>query len=248
MIVEGLVYSYFAAIARCAGCLMLLPGFSSSRVPMQIRLMFLLALAGVIVPFSNLPVAANQLKEPLQLVSLLAGETFIGAMLAASVRIFVLAVGFFATAASNAIGMSGQLGASIVDTDAEPPLATLLSMTILLILFALDFHHPVILALAASYDYLPLGGQIDPAASARQFVHMLADGFSTVFRLAGPFLAFALLSNFYIALVNKLAPNLQLYFMATPAVIIGGIFLAFAVLPVVHPMSIEAINQILRLP
>lgn len=248
MNIDGSVLAYFAAGARCAGCLLLLPGFSSLRVPMQVRVLLLLALVSAIVPFSNMTQVELSVTTPLQLVSLLTGESFIGAMLAATVRIFVLTVSFFATAASNAIGMSGQIGTSIVDTDAEPALTTLLTMTVLLVLFALDFHHPVILALAASYDFLPLGGQIDPSASASQFVRMMSEGFSNVFRLASPFLAFALLANFYIALVNKLAPNLQLYFVAAPAVIIGGMFLALTILPIIHPISIEAVNQLFRLP
>jgi flagellar biosynthetic protein FliR len=227
---------------------MFLPGFSSTRVPMQIRVFLMLALAGAVVPFASPTVAFGPVTEPLQLISLLTGETFIGAMLAAAVRIFLLAVGFFATAASSAIGMSGQLGASVVDTDAEPALTTLLTMTTLLILFSLDFHHPIIAALAMSYDLLPLGGEIDPSISTDQFVRMLSEGFSNVFRLASPFLIFALLANFYIALVNKLAPNLQLYFVAAPAVIIGGVLLARLVMPVLQPMSAEVISQMLQLP
>lgn len=191
---------------------------------------------------------AVQITEPLQIAALLAGETFIGAMLAASVRIFLLAVGFFATAASTAIGLSGQLGASMIDTDAEPALATLLSMATLLTLFALDYHHPVIAALAASYDLVPIGAEIDPSISAKQIVRMLAEGFSSVFRLASPFLAFALLANLYIALINKLAPNLQVYFVAAPAVIIGGILLAGYIVPVLVPMSGDAVSGSKRLP
>ena len=243
-----LFLTYFAAVARCAGCLMLLPGFSSVRVPMQIRALLLIALAVAIVPFEGLPKDLGLSSSPFQIVSLLAGESFVGAMIAASIRIFLLAVSFFVTAASYAIGMSGQLGASVVDTDAEPALTTLLSMTILLVLFSLDFHHPVIRALASSYDFLPLGSEIDLSPSAGQLVRMLSDGFLNVFRLASPFLIFALLANFYIALVNKLAPNLQLYFVAAPAVIIGGMFLALAVLPTVHQMTVEAIDQMLHLP
>lgn len=247
MIIDGAIVVYFAAVARCAGCLMLLPGFSSTRVPMQIRVLLLLALAGAIVPFTNSTQLATPVTAPLQMASLLAGETLIGGFLAATVRVFLLAVGFFATAASSAIGLSGQLGASMIDTDAEPALTTLLTMTALMVLFALDFHHPVIASLAASYDLLPLGASIDPSTFSRQFVRSLSDGFSDVFRLAAPFLAFALVANFYIALVNKLAPNLQLYFIATPIVIIGGITLVIAVLPGLPPLSAEVISHALEI-
>jgi flagellar biosynthesis protein FliR len=227
---------------------MLLPGFSSARVPMQIRVLLVLALSAAILPLSGPLRLTGPVTEPLQIASLLAGETFIGAMLAASVRIFVLAVGFFITAASAAIGLSGQIGASMIDTDAEPALATLMSMTTLLTLFALDFHHPVIAALAASYDLVPIGANIDPSVSAKQIVRMLTEGFSNVFRLASPFLTFALLMNVSIALINKLAPNLQVYFIAAPAVIVGGILLGGFVVPVLLPMSLEAISASLRLP
>jgi flagellar biosynthesis protein FliR len=248
MISDPLIFSWFAALSRCAGCLMLLPGFSSARVPIQIRVLLVLALSVSIAPFSEPSTPSIQVAGSLQMTSIIAVETMIGAMLAASVRIFLLAISFFATAISSAIGLSGQLGASMVEAEVEPALSTLLSMAMLLLLFALDFHHSIIAALAASYVLVPLGAPVDPPVLARHFTEMLSDGFASTFRLASPFLAFAFLANFFIALVNKLAPNLQLYFVAAPAVIIGGIVLAGLVVPVLIPMAGEAISQTLRLP
>jgi flagellar biosynthesis protein FliR len=246
--VEPLIFGWFAALARCAGCLMLLPGFSSARVPVQVRALMVVALSAAIVPFAALSQPAELQTGVFDLVGLLLKETFIGAMLAASARIFLLTVGFFATAVSSAIGLSGQLGASMIETDAEPALTTLLSMTTLLVLFALDFHHAIIAALAASYDLFPQNAWFDPSITAKQFVDMLAEASVAVFHLASPFLAFALLANLFIALINKLAPNLQIYFVAAPAVIIGGILLAIALIPVLQPMAEEAISRMARLP
>ncbi len=154
---------------------------------MQVRALMVLALASAIVPFANPPTPTESAIGPFDLGGLLLKETFFGAMLAASARVLLLTVGFFVTAASSSIGLSGQLGSSMIDTDAEPALTTLFSMTTLLILFSLDFHHSIIAALAASYEFLPQGAKFDPSVTSDQFVSMLAEATIAVFHLATHF-------------------------------------------------------------
>ena len=47
---EGTVLALFAAFCRIGGCFMALPGFSSFRVPMQIRLFVAVAVSMALLP------------------------------------------------------------------------------------------------------------------------------------------------------------------------------------------------------
>ena len=47
---QGSVLAVFAAFCRIGGCIMVLPGFSSFRVPLQIRLFLALAVSMALTP------------------------------------------------------------------------------------------------------------------------------------------------------------------------------------------------------
>ena len=48
-----------------------------------------------------------------------------------------------------------------------------------------------------------------------------------VVRLGSPFIAYAILVNFGIGLVNKLVPQIPVYFIATPFVLAGGFVILY---------------------
>ena len=120
---------------------------------------------------------------------------------------------------------------SIIESDMEPALGSMMSFAALLVIFAMDFHHDVIRALVDSYAVVPVGATLSFGAIASDLIGVLSDSFLIIFRLGSPFLAYALIANLFVALLNKLTPNLQLYFVATPAVLFGGLIVAYFVLP-----------------
>ena len=46
-------------------------------------------------------------------------------------------------------------------------------------------------------------------------------------RLASPFLIYGLMFNVAVGLVNKLAPQIPVYFISTPFLLMGGLFLLY---------------------
>jgi flagellar biosynthesis protein FliR len=44
-------------------------------------------------------------------------------------------------------------------------------------------------------------------------------------RIGGPFIAYSVLVNFAIGITSKLAPQIPVFFIATPFVMLGGLFL-----------------------
>ncbi len=55
--------------------------------------------------------------------------------------------------------------------------------------------------------------------------------FRAVLQLIGPFIVYGLLANATIGLVNKLAPQIPIYFVSLPALIFGGLVLLYIVFP-----------------
>ena len=234
----------FLAFARIAGCFLVLPGFSSVRVPQSVRIVFVLALTGAIGTFIPSPSIQLATIAPVELSKLLFTETTIGAMLGLSVRIYLLAISFTATALSTMIGFNALAAPSALDGELEPALATIISFAALLVMFAMDFHHNVIAALINSYQLAPTGAPVSFSALASDLTRVLSDSFLIVFRLGSPFIAYALIANLFIALLNKLTPALQLYFIASPGILLGGLLLAYFVFPLFLSFTGEGIQML----
>ena len=232
--------------ARVSGCLLMLPGLSSVRVPQQVRMIFALVLSIAILPFITAHIGQMEVRSGWPLVRILFTETVTGAFLGIGARYYMLAVSFMMNAASAAGGISAQLAPSVMENDVEPALAALVSSATLATLFALDFHLGAIRALVNSFTLMPVGQSLDIAAISENLVTYLSDCFLAVFSLASPFLAYALLANMLVAFVNKLIPVLPLYFVAGPAVLLGALLLIYVLMPSIISLAAQGYFEMPR--
>jgi flagellar biosynthetic protein FliR len=106
-------------------------------------------------------------------------------------------------------------------------LTALLSFTALFILFLTDFHHMIIASLISSYGFMPMNEGFDPRLVLMTLTDTLAGAFMLVLRLASPFLAYGLIFNLAIGMVNKLAPQIPVYFISIPFILTGGLILLY---------------------
>lgn len=224
---EGTILALFAAFCRIGGCIMVLPGFSSFRVPVQIRLFIAVAIS-----MALLPVLWDTLYPSVQAggrvyIALVGVELLIGVTLGLIARYIVLALQFAGTGMSMAIGFNAAPGGGLLEMEQEGHLTSLISFTAMLLLFLTDFHHLVISALVRSYDFMPLGSGFDPQMALMTLTDTLAGAFLLVLRLASPFLAYGLVFNLAIGMVNKLAPQIPVYFISIPFILFGGLLLLF---------------------
>ena len=218
----------FVLFCRIGGCLMLMPGFSSSRVPVQVRLFVAvsvtLALTPLLLPTVNSAVPNFQ---PPTVMRLIVSETLIGGLIGLIGRLFYMALQFMASAAAQLSGFNPVGGAPIEDTESLPPLATFITLTATVLLFVTDQHWEVLRALLASYSVLPVN---EPMAADLGLAR-LADAFSSTFILAlqisSPFIVYAFIINLMVGIANKLVPQVPVYFISTPFVLAGGLLLLY---------------------
>jgi flagellar biosynthetic protein FliR len=95
------------------------------------------------------------------------------------------------------------------------------------VLFILDFHHIVLRALVDSYATTPVGALISGQKMLITLTDTLRASFSIMLRLASPFVIYGLMFNVAVGLINKLAPQIPVYFISTPFVLAGGIFMLY---------------------
>lgn len=224
---EGTVLALFAAFCRIGGCFMVLPGFSSFRVPVQFRLLLAAAISMALLPLLWDTIYPNVQAGGRVYILLVGAEMLIGVTLGLIARYIVLAVQFGGTAISMAIGFNSAPGGGLIENEAEGHLTALITLTALIVLFLSDFHHLMIVSLVRSYTIMPLGSGFEPRMALMTLTDTLNGAFMLVLRLASPFLVYGLIFNLSIGMVNKLAPQIPVYFISIPFILFGGLILFF---------------------
>lgn len=224
---EGTVLALFASFCRIGACFMLIPGIGSYRIPAQIRLFVAVAASIALLPLMWPSIYPKIAIGTSGYVSLIFVEILIGAVLGLIARYYTLALQFAGTATAMMIGFNSLPAMDVVEQEQQPQLATMIGFTGLLILFMLDFHHLVIEALTASYDFMPVGGGFDVQMALVTLTDTLSASFLTMLRLISPFVVYGLTFNIAVGMVNKLAPQIPVYFISLPFILTGGLILLF---------------------
>jgi flagellar biosynthesis protein FliR len=224
---EGTVLALFAAFCRIGGCIMIMPGFSTARVPLQVRLFIAVALSMAILPIMWTDIYPQVEAKTHTYIYLIASETVVGAVIGLVARFYVLGLQFAGTAITMLIGFNPPPATDVLEDTAENQLTNMISFTGLMLLFMLDFHHVIFEAIAQSYRVMPVGVGFDPQGILITLANSLEQTFMIMLRLASPFVIYGLLFNVAIGMVNKLAPQIPIYFISQPYLILGGLFLLY---------------------
>jgi len=224
---DGTVMALFAAFCRIGGCIMLLPGFSSARIPGQIRLFMAVAVTIALTPILWNTIYPKVSGKPIDYIELVAVETGVGVVIGLITRIYVLGLQFTGTIIAMSIGFNAPPMPDLIEDGAENQLTNMLSFAGLLLLFMTDFHHTVFKALVDSYGAIPIGGIFHVQKALITLTDTLQATFLVMLRLGSPFLLYGLIFNVAIGFVNKLAPQIPVFFISAPYMIMGGLILFY---------------------
>jgi len=218
----------FILFCRIGGCLMVMPGFSSPRIPPQIRLFIAISATLAMVPvlLPTLQAAVQDLSLS-GMAGVILSESAIGALIGLMGRMFFLALQFMATAIAQFIGFAAMPGAPVEDTEPLPSVGTVITMTATVLLFLTDQHWEVFRALLASYTALPVKAGFSIEAGIGQLSLALGDAFVLSLQISSPFVIYGLIINLLFGLANKLIPQIPVYFISMPFVVAGGILLLY---------------------
>jgi flagellar biosynthesis protein FliR len=223
------VIGFFILFARLAAMTMLLPGVGDDSVSPRIRLMFAVLLTIILYP-----VLAFRLPETpttvLGMAGVLIGEILVGLLLGGAVRIILSALHL----AGTIIGMQSGLAAAMVFDPTSGGQAIILSRFLgligILVVFASNTHHLLIAGMAKSYALFPIGGDIVSGDFAKFATMMVGNSFLLGVQLSAPFLVFGVVFNLGLGLMSRLAPTLQVFFIAQPLSILLALALLMATL------------------
>ncbi len=224
------ILSVFIVFCRVGACLMAMPGFSSPRVMIQVRLFIAisatLAISPLIVALVEPIVSSAPLDELLRIILV---EILIGFLIASFGRAFFGTLQMMVGAAANASSYNMPMPV-IEEYQQLPPMASLVTLSATAMLFITGAHADVFIGLAESYRAIPVGGDFVPAAAVDQFSTKLMSAMLLALRITSPFLIYGVVINLTLGLTNRLMPQLPVYFVALPIVMMGGLFILWQVI------------------
>jgi flagellar biosynthesis protein FliR len=223
-----LVLATFLIFCRLGTCLMLLPGFSSPRIPARVRLFLVLS-----VTLALAPLLAGKVQEgitgdaPVIVLGLIASEMLVGAVIGLMGRMYFLALQFAGATIAVVIGLSNTPDAQIEEAEPVAAVTALITLTAAVLIFVTDLHWEVLRALVESYAAVPVSKELAANLGIIKIVDALSDAFLLALRISAPFIVYSLMINLMFGILGKLTPQIPVYFISIPFVLAGGGLILF---------------------
>ena len=220
----GWAFGFAVVLARVSAAIMVLPGFGESEVPTVVKAGIAIGVTGLILP-GVAPLIPSADEAPLRVLGLLGGELLCGLLLGWLARLIALALPIAGQIAAVQIGLSSvlqpdpELGAQTSGT------SRLLGLAGPVLILSSGLYALPLEALSGSYR-LFLPGHLLPVGDAAQSVAQATSAcFALSLRLAAPLLIAGLVWQVMLALLARLVPSLQVYSLAMPGQVLGGLLI-----------------------
>jgi len=216
---------FLIVFVRVGAVAMLLPVFSETTIPAQLRLLLALGLSmGLYGMVSEhvLPAVANDRALP----GLVVSEMLVGLAMGGIINLLFRAMAIAGGIISLQIGLSSVL---VPDPDGggqSPLMARFLTVAATLVCLGLGVHHLWIASIVKSYAVFPVGGLPPAQDFARLAVDTIDQSMRLAIGLSAPLLAYGILFNVALGLAARMAPTIQVFFISQPL----HIMLGFAIL------------------
>ncbi|MDD7910451.1 MULTISPECIES: flagellar biosynthetic protein FliR [Pseudovibrio] len=229
--ITSYVVTFLLVFARLGSMLMLMPALGEASLPMQSRLGLALALTYILAPIGQPLYPDTVLSSFPTLMVMLISEIIIGLFVGASVRIVTFALQTAGAMIANQMGLAFALGGDLTASGMQGAvIGNFLSILGTVLIFATNLHYLAIAAMHDSFTLFPPGTFIPVGDASANGVALVSQMFSIAVRLSAPFMVLGLTFYFGMGLLNKLMPQLQIFFIAMPVNIMLGLFLMLGVL------------------
>ncbi|POF28212.1 flagellar biosynthetic protein FliR [Roseibium marinum] len=238
------VAAFMLMFARLGTMIMLLPALGESSIPMRFRLTIALALTLVLYPVAGPQYPAELTADPMRLLLLLGGELAIGFGIGLCARMITSVLQIAGVIVANQSGMAFALGTDIANEGQQGALyGNFLSILGITLVFVTDSHYLVIAALYDSFEIFPPGITPPVGDFSKNATETVAHVFSIAARVSAPFLVVGLVFYFGLGLLNKLMPQMQIFFIAMPVNIAIGLLMFMVLLTTMMMFYLEHFQQ-----
>lgn len=209
------VFAFILTFVRIGTAVMIMPGLGDSFVPARIRLHIALGLTLALFPLL-IPLMPSPIPGTMMLFFMIVVEFLIGIFFGTIARIFMTALD---TAGMVISLQSGLANAQLFNPSLAAQgslMGAFLSVTGVVLLFATNLHHLLIMGVLESYQLFPLGVIPDTGSMAELMARAVSSAFTIGFKIAAPFVIITLLIYVGMGVLTRLMPQVQVFLLALP--------------------------------
>lgn len=221
--IVGFILLFF----RFGALFMAVPIFSHNSIPMNVKAA--LAFFFTIVFYPSMPPLEIPITMPSIVVAIL-GELLFGLAIGVVLQIAFNAITFAGGQISFMMGFSM---ASAIDPQtgvSMPIISQFLSLIALMMLFAIDMHHWMLLFIDSSLEKIPLGGFLISENLFRYIIMATSNMFMVGFMIAFPIIALSWLADVIFGMLMKTMPQFNLLVIGFPIKIMVSFVVLIATL------------------
>ncbi len=245
-IVVGNLFAFLLIFMRLGTALMIMPGIGDSFVSAQVRLCFALALSFVLTPALSYNLPAMPASN-LVLVSLILSEAFIGFLIGGIMRILVSALDTAGMIVSMQSSLSNAMIFNPVTATQGSIIGSVYSTLGVTLLLVSNMHHYMLATVVESYQLFPASGKFPATDDTFQIiVRTVAAAFKIGVQIAMPFIVVGTILQYGFGLVNRLMPQVQVFFISMPLQIAVALFLLAVTLAAGMSYWLSQFGDILR--
>jgi flagellar biosynthesis protein FliR len=216
--------AFALVLARVGATMTLLPGLGESVVPATVRIGIAMCITFLLLPTLQPlmpPVPASGLVMGL----MISGEVVTGLWFGWLARLIMLALPMAAQFVAYFLGIS-----SVLQPDAElgaqsTALSKLFELAAPTIILASGLYTIPLRALVGLFQLIPPGQMLPSGDSAQVAVQAVGTAFALALRVASPFVIATILWHFAVGQISRVVSRVQIYFVAMPGQILGGLLL-----------------------
>ena len=227
-------------LGRISGLIISTPGLSMRNMPNMVRVIMIVCITIILVP--TLP-SVNYEPGLIVLTVHTFQEFLLGFMMGWLVNLIFAGLSMGTELISTQIGQAAAKQFNPSMSTSQGPIGTMAVLLAISVFLGANIHLKMLWLLSQSFHQIP-PGQIQNLISGMaiwvDFSSVLID---ISIRISGPIIAFVFLNNFFLAMLSRLAPNMNVFFSIGFLIsLIGGMILFTLLMPALFTIVLEYCN------
>ncbi|GBR06449.1 flagellar biosynthetic protein FliR [Acetobacter oeni] len=222
------VVVFVAILCRVVGMVVTLPGLSGQTVTTSVKAGLAISLTFLMFPVLQSRFSAAEtgdILDPGRAIALICSEALSGGLIGWLSQLMTLSFPIAMQILSTFTGLSNVLQPDADLGAQSTAVSHLASLTVPVVLFSTGLYVFPLHALIGSYQVFPPGHFPMMSDAAHSVTEMTQRSFLFAFQLAMPFVLIGTLWPAMLGLLSRFSPGLQVYSLAMPAQLLGGILL-----------------------
>jgi flagellar biosynthetic protein FliR len=224
------LFKFLLVFSRLGMAMMLIPGLGGTLIPARARLLLAVSISFLLLPILG-PKLPAMPQHPWLMFLLLLGEVTIGLFFGVLTQVLMSALDMAGNFIGYAAGLTNAFVFDPVSESQSQLITGFLNTAAITLVFVTDTHHLMLRAMVDTYGiFTP--GQMPPVEDMSvMLVSAAGKSFMVGIQLSAPLVVFSLVFNTGLGMLNRLVPQMQVFFVAMPIQILVGLSILMIALP-----------------